>query len=168
MQGRQRIKDILASFTDATAADAQSRLKTVQKALNTLLSQQYLRTVSWWNVMPADEFANKILVEEEKKLRSERATTSASMTAKHQKEAAKKADERIIMIKKEERNLESLKRKMVDTGEPRSSKKRRRVVENDDEEEKEEEERVVFDYDVCIHRKHHGLLTGAGEHDDCR
>jgi hypothetical protein len=145
MQGRQRIKDILASFTDTTAADSHSRLKTVQKALNTLLSQQYLRTVSWWNVIPADEFASKVLVEEEKKLRNERSTTSVSMTAKLQNEAAKKADTRISMMKKDERNMESLKRKVVDTGEP-SKKKRRLLVEDDDE----KEERVVFDYDVHL------------------
>jgi hypothetical protein len=144
MQGRQRIKDILASFSDSTAADSQSRLKTVQKALNTLLTQQYLRTVSWWNVIPADEFTNKVLVEEEKKLRSERSTTSVSMTAKHQKEAAKKADIRISMMKRDERNMESLKRKLVDDGGHR--KKRRVVVEDDDE----EEDCVVFDYDVHL------------------
>lgn len=144
MQGRQRIKDVLASFSDSTAADCRSRVKTVQSALNTLLSQQYLRTVSWWNVIPADEFANKVLVEEEKKLRSERSTTSVSMTAKHQKEAAKKADIRISMMKIDERNMESLKRKVVDDVGPR--KKRRVFIEDDDE----DEERVVFDYDVHL------------------
>ena len=143
MQGNQRINDIIAAFSDSTAADSQSRLKTVQKALHALLSQQYLRTVSWWNLMPPDEVLNKIALEEEKKLRNAGASTSVSMTAKRQKEAAKAADERIKNMKKDERNMESLKRKAVDKDEQRGLKKRRIMVDED-----EDEEKVKFEYDV--------------------
>jgi len=143
MQGNQRIKDIIAAFSDSSAADFQSRLKTVQKALHALLSRQYVRTVSWWNLMPPDEVLNKIALEEEKKLRNAGASTSVSMTAKRQKEAAKAADERIKNMKKDERNMESLKRKAVDKDEQRGLKKRRIMLDED-----EDEEKVKFDYDV--------------------
>jgi 50S ribosomal subunit-associated GTPase HflX len=161
MQGRQRIKDILAAFTDPTDPDSPSRLKTVKKALNALLTQQYLRTVSWWNLMPPDEVMNKIALEEEKKLRKAGASTSVSMTAKTQKEAAKAADERIQNMKKDERNMESLKRKVVDKEEASGPKKRRLMAKED-----EEEEHVKFDYDVCtpaISR----LIGFTGGYDDC-
>ena len=160
MQGHQRIKDIVATFSDSTAADSQSRLKTIQKALHALLSQQYLRTVSWWNLMPPDEVLNKIALEEEKKLRSAGATTSLSMTAKHQKEAAKAADDRIKNMKKDERNMESLKRKAPDKEELRGLKKRRIMVD-----EAEEEEKVKFDYDV--RSVPDAMSNCIGGHDGC-
>jgi hypothetical protein len=145
MQGRQRIKDIVAALTDTDDIDHQLRSRTLNTTLMTLLKEQYLRTVNWWNIMPAFDLHNKIALEEEKKLRGED-TTSASLSAKTLKEAAKGTADRLKTIKGDDRVLEGVKRKaneLIDVQHLRESKRRR--IDNDVKEEKDE-----LDFDVCL------------------
>jgi RNA polymerase III subunit RPC82 len=138
MQGRQKIKDIIAALTDSNDVDYQTRLKSLHKMLTTLLDQQYLRTVNWWNLMPPDDLAHKISLEEEKKLRGS-GTTSAGMASKTIKEAGKAAEKRLKSMKQDDKLMASLKRKPeeeVDIEAYRKSK-RRRVLDDDDEEQQE-------------------------------
>ena len=147
MQGRQKIKDIIAALTDI---NDKTSLKKLQKTLKTLLDQQYLRTVSWWNLIPPDELVSKITLEEEKKLRAG-ATTSASMTSKVIKEAGKATQTRLKAMRHDDKTMEGLKRKASDmiSIQGHLDKKRRLhlIVEDEDE---EEEENVGFDFDVCV------------------
>ena len=142
MQGRQRIKDIIAALTDPNDIDHHHRLKTLQMTLKNLLNEQYLRTVNWWHIMPADDLVAKITLEEEKKLRS--GSTSASLTSKSIKEAKGAMEKRIIALKHDDKFLESLKRKAsekLDLETHRKSKRRR--IEED-----EESDEFKFDFDV--------------------
>lgn len=144
MQGRQRIKDIVAALTDTEHIDHQLRTRTLNTTLVMLLNQQYLRTVNWWNVMPPEDLHNKINLEEEKKVRGED-TTSASLSAKSLKAAAAGTAERLKMLKGDDKVLEGVKRKaseLIDVTMHRANKRRR--LENSDDEEEE----VKLDYDV--------------------
>ena len=146
MQGRLRIKDIVTALTDPNDVDYGLRLKQVHSTLTTLLNQQYLRTVNWWNLMPPDDLANKVTIEEEKKLRGG-GTTSVSMSSKQIKEAGKAGEARVRALKLDDKAMESLKRKapeMVNATTHRKNKKRRLMGDSDEEEEKEEK----FEFDV--------------------
>jgi hypothetical protein len=147
MQGQQKIKDIIAALTDVNDP---SSLKRLQKTLKTLLDQQFLRTVNWWNLMPQDELFSKITLEEEKKLRAG-ATTSASMTSKVKKEAGKATETRLKAMRHDDRTMEGLKRKASDMisieGHRAKTQRLHLIIEDEDE---EEEESVRFDYDVCL------------------
>jgi hypothetical protein len=128
MQGRQRIKDIVAALTDADDIDHQLRTEMLHKTLKTLLDQQYLKTVSWWNLMPNDDLLNKITLEEEKKLRGEN-TTSASMSSKTIKAAASESERRLKALKSNDKMMEGLKRKAdekIDVKTHMSNKRRKR------------------------------------------
>jgi len=147
MQGGQKIKDITTALTDSNDIDYQSRLKTLQKTLITLVNQQYFRTVHWWNLIPQDELNHKLQLEEETKLRESGQTTSVSMTSKIIKEAGKATEHRLKAMMYEDRTLDGLKRKvseMIDIDSHRN-KRRRLIVEDDDD---EEEDVVRFDFDV--------------------
>jgi hypothetical protein len=147
MQGRQRIKDIVSALTDTEDIDHQLRARTLNTTLQTLLNQQYLRTVSWYNIMPPEDLHNKITIEEEKKVRGGD-TTSASLSAKNIKLAATGTAERLKAMKGDDKVMEGVKRKaseMVDLKTHRAIKKRRgRYTPSDDEEEE-----ATLDLDVC-------------------
>jgi RNA polymerase III subunit RPC82 len=145
MQGRQKIKDIVAALTDTEEIDHQSRTEMLHKTLKTLLDQQYLRTVNWWNLMPNDDLLNKITLEEEKRLRGGD-TTSASMSSKTMKEAAAESERRIKELKSDDKTMEGLKRKadeMIDVATHLRGKRLKRVHEMD-----EAEEEIKLDVDV--------------------
>lgn len=151
MQGNQRIKDIIAALTDKNDIDHDMRAKQLNNTIKKLWNQQYLRTVNWWNLMPPDDLATKINLEEEKKLRGHQ-TTSAGMTARMVKEAGEAAKKRLGELKQDDRRQDSLKRKAVDKIDIKTlrERKRRRI-----EDDSEEEEEVLFDFDVRF-----GLLFG--------
>ena len=106
MQGRQRIKDIVAALTDPNDVDYQLRTKTLYTTLTTLINQNYLRVVTWWNLMPPDDLLNKITLEEEKKLRGEM-TTSAGLSTKTIKEAAAETEKRLKALKEDDKKIKS-------------------------------------------------------------
>src|SRR5579859_5113934 len=136
MQGPQRVKDIIDGLTDKSDIDHPIRTKTLNKTLNTLLAQKYLRIVDWWTHMPPDDLANKLKAEEEKKLRGEQ-STSASLSAKAIKEATSNAEKRLAQLKEEDRSMVGLKRRAstkVDLETARRNK-RRKLDDNSDEEE---------------------------------
>lgn len=145
MQGRQKIKDIVAALTDTDEIDHQSRTETLNKTLKTLLDQQYLRTVNWWNLMPNDDLLNKITLEEEKRLRGD-LTTSASMSSKTIKAAASASQLRVKELKSDDKTMEGLKRKadeMIDAATHKQIKRNKRAHDVDDSEEE-----IKLDVDV--------------------
>jgi hypothetical protein len=147
MQGRQKIKDLIAALTDVNDP---ASLKKLQKTLKTLLDQQFLRTVNWWNLMPPDELVNKIALEEEKKLRAG-ATTSASLTSKVKKEAEKATETRLKAMRHDDRTMDGLKRKasdMISIEDHRAKRRRLHLIFEDEDEE--EEGNIRFDFDVCL------------------
>jgi hypothetical protein len=140
MQGRQRIKDVISTLTDSSDIDHQLRTRTLNNTLTTLLNQKYLRVVQWWHLMPPDDLENKIMQEEEKKLRGEQ-TTSAGLSTKTIKEAASKSLSRLNALKEDDKKMEGLKRKAnerIDIESFRQTKRRRRGYTVDDEAEEEE------------------------------
>lgn len=145
MQGRQRIKDIVSALTDKDDINHDERTKTLNRTLKSLLNEQYLCTVNWWNLTPPDELNAKIILEEEKKLWLG-ATTSATLPARIKKEAGESARKRLSALKQDDKNMAGLKRKaieLVDASTHRSGKRRR--VEEDDEEEEDEDAKLDFD-----------------------
>jgi hypothetical protein len=144
MQGHQRIQDIIAALTDSSHIDHEHRTKTLNTALKTLWNQRYLRRINWWNLMPPDDLASKINLEEEKKIQGEKMTTSATLTSKALKEAGEASRKRIAELNKEKRTEGSLKRKATDKIDIQTFRKKRRF-EDDDEEEKDKELRSDFD-----------------------
>jgi hypothetical protein len=145
MQGRQRIKDIVSTLTDTEDIDHNLRRKTLNNTLKNLLKHQYLRTVNWWNLMPADDLVAKITMEEEKKVRGG-GSTSASMATKAIKEAGKATVSRLKALKRDDKAMETLKRKASEqiSVESYRNSKRRRVEEGEDDEEE-----LRLDLDVC-------------------
>jgi hypothetical protein len=140
MQGRQRIKDVISTLTDSSDIDHQLRTRTLNNTLTTLLNQKYLRVVQWWHLMPPDDLENKIMQEEEKKLRGEQ-TTSAGLSTKTIKEAASNSLSRLNALKEDDKKMEGLKRKAnerIDVESFRQTKRRRRGYTVDDEAEEEE------------------------------
>ena len=151
MQGRQRIKDIISTLTDASDIDHQLRTRTLNNTLTTLLNQKYLRVVQWWHLIPPDDLETKIVQEEEKKLRGQQ-TTSAGLSTKSIKEAASNSLSRLNALKEDDKKMEGLKRKAnekIDIEALRQTKRRRRGY-VDDEEEGEEEVRL----DVNVNTAH--------------
>jgi hypothetical protein len=144
MQGRQRIKDIIAALTDANDIDHDIRAKQLSDIIKKLWNNKYLRIVDWWSLMPPDDLATKINLEEEKRLRGDQ-TTSASLPAKVVKEANEAAKRRLTRLKQENRSQDTLKRKATDKIDIKTlrERKRRKIEESDDEEEE-----VAFDFDV--------------------
>jgi hypothetical protein len=140
MQGRQRIKDIIATLTDTNDVDYQLRLKTLHNTLTLLLNEQYLCTVNWWNLMPPDDLLAKITLEEEKKVRL--GTTSASLASKAVKEAREATERRLAALKHDDKGLKRKASEMIDIQTHRMRKKRK--VEDDEEEEQEGR----FEFDV--------------------
>lgn len=145
MQGHQRIKDIIAALTDKTDIDHDIRVKQLNTTLKKLWNEQYLRTISWWNLMPPDDLSSKINLEEEKRVRGEM-TTSASMTTKLVKEAGEAARRRLDALKQDDRNQTSLKRKAAEKIDMKTLRKRRRI----EEDSADDEEEVTFDFDVFL------------------
>lgn len=152
MQGRLRIRDIVTALTDPNDIDYEHRLKQLYSTLTTLLNQQYLRPVNWWNLMSPDDLANKVTIEEEKKLRGG-GTTSASMTSKMIKEAAAAGEARVKALKHDDKVMESLKRKTPDTinaATHRKNKKRKIWADDDDDDEEEREAKFEFDVSTLL------------------
>jgi len=145
MQGHQRIKDIIAALTDKTDIDYDIRAKQLNTTLKKLWNEQYLRTISWWNLMPPDDLSSKINLEEEKRVRGG-TTTSASMTTKLVKEAGEAAKRRLDALKQDDRNQTSLKRKAAEKIDMKTLRKRRRI----EDDSADEEDEVTFDFDVFL------------------
>jgi len=148
MQGRQRIKDIISTLTDASDIDHQLRTRTLNNTLRTLLNQKYLRVIQWWHLMPPDDLETKIVQEEEKKLRGEK-TTSAGLSTKTIKEAASNTLTRLNALKEGDKKMEGLKRKAnekMDIESLRQNKRRRRAYMMEDDEEEQEE--AILDVNV--------------------